>query len=270
MNNRTVNQCFQKAAKSKSLTEQWRSQTEKSGMRHTIYALNGDHYKGQWLNNKKHGYGTQTWKKRGAMYEGWWKCGRPHGCGIYSVLDPETNDYSKQYDGSWKEGKKHGHGRHFYTDSDVYEGEWSHGERSGVGQMWHSNGDYYEGEWFNDVTHGHGILRHQNGNWYDGDWKDGKKCGSGRFFYKDTNQLYEGSWLNGSPRHGSISDVEGNEEPTPGKFEFPGDLPDPARHGSQRHTDVTQNSPPISHTDDIQNSEGEAPVDCSEMDEALV
>uniref|UniRef100_A0A0E9TYT2 MORN repeat-containing protein 3 n=1 Tax=Anguilla anguilla TaxID=7936 RepID=A0A0E9TYT2_ANGAN len=40
---------------------------QKNGMRHTIYLTNGDKYTGGWLNDKKHGKGTEVYKKTGAI-----------------------------------------------------------------------------------------------------------------------------------------------------------------------------------------------------------
>lgn len=37
------------------LWNEWDRKAQKNGLRHTIYAVNGDHYTGEWLDNLKHG-----------------------------------------------------------------------------------------------------------------------------------------------------------------------------------------------------------------------
>jgi len=41
-----------------------------------------------------------------------------------------------------------------------------------------------------------------NGNRYEGYWMADKKEGPGRFFYKNTNKVYEGEWQNDTPKCG--------------------------------------------------------------------
>lgn len=53
------------------------------------------------------GKGTQIWRKSGAIYDGEWKYGKYDGYGTYSVLLPDTKEYTKNYCGEWKNGKKH-------------------------------------------------------------------------------------------------------------------------------------------------------------------
>ncbi|XP_061661515.1 uncharacterized protein LOC133492810 isoform X3 [Syngnathoides biaculeatus] len=66
------------------------NKAKKSGLRGTVFAVNGDNYTGEWLDNKKHGWGTQEWKSTGAIYNGEWKFGKHDGYGIFSILRPET------------------------------------------------------------------------------------------------------------------------------------------------------------------------------------
>lgn len=37
------------------LWHEWDEKAQKCGLRHTIYAVNGDQYTGEWLDNLKHG-----------------------------------------------------------------------------------------------------------------------------------------------------------------------------------------------------------------------
>ncbi|XP_061820753.1 MORN repeat-containing protein 3-like [Nerophis lumbriciformis] len=193
---------------------------KKSGLRGTVFAVNGDNYTGQWLDNKKHGWGTQEWKMSGALYNGEWKFGKHEGHGIYSALQPDTKTYAMQYCGEWKNGMKHGHGSFFYANA-VYEGEWSEDNRSGWGRMCYKNGDVYEGEWLRDNEHGTGVLQFASGNWYEGSWKNGKKSGHGKFYYADKGLIYEGLWVEGDAKCGTLSDFGREEAPYPTKYPIP-------------------------------------------------
>nr|XP_033503598.1 MORN repeat-containing protein 3 [Epinephelus lanceolatus] len=194
--------------------------SQKCGPRCTVFSVNGNEYTGEWLDNKKHGEGIQVWKKSGAIYDGEWKFGKCDGHGTYGVLLPESKEYVKKYRGEWKNGKKHGYGTYFYSSA-VYEGEWSEDHRSGWGRMYYENGDIYQGEWMKDKNHGHGCILFTNGNWYEGSWRDGKKNGNGKFYYSDKGQLYEGFWVDGVAKCGTLSDFGRNEAPTPTKYLIP-------------------------------------------------
>ncbi|KAM6902107.1 MORN repeat-containing protein 3 [Xenentodon cancila] len=195
--------------------------SQKCGLRHTVFSVSGNEYTGEWLDNKKHGKGTQVWRKTGVIYAGEWKFGKRDGYGTFSVLLPESKEFSRKYSGEWKNGKKHGYGTYFYNNSAVYEGDWSEDQRSGWGRMHYLNGDLYEGEWINDKNNGRGLMIFSNGNWYDGTWRDGKKNGDGKLFYPKKGLVYEGFWVDGIARCGTLSDFGRNEASAPAKYSFP-------------------------------------------------
>lgn len=195
--------------------------SQKCGLRHTVFSASGNEYTGEWQNNKKHGKGNQVWKKSGAIYNGEWKFGKRDGYGTYSILLPESKKYVKKYCGEWTDGKKHGYGTYFYKNSSVYEGEWSEDQRSGWGRIYYANGDIYEGKWLKDKNHGEGIFIFSNGNRYEGSWREGKKDGRGKFYYCDKGQLYEGLWVDGVPKCGTLSDFGRDGAPMPAKYQIP-------------------------------------------------
>lgn len=63
------------------------------------WVFEGVSYEGQFLNDKKHGYGKYSWKDA-RYHEGWWHEGLQHGLGIYKSINEE-----KLY-GRWENGKK--------------------------------------------------------------------------------------------------------------------------------------------------------------------
>ncbi|KAL2099962.1 hypothetical protein ACEWY4_004356 [Coilia grayii] len=203
------------------LVKVWEQKAQKCGLLHSVYAVNGDKYTGEWLDNKKHGKGTQVWKKSGVIYDGDWKHGKRDGYGTLSQLDSATNDYIRLYCGGWKNDKKDGFGTHFYSQTSWYEGEWRGGKRSGWGRMYYSNEDVYEGEWLEDKHHGQGMLRFADDNRYEGCWKQGKKHGPGKFFYLNKGQLYEGFWKDGVAKYGTVSDFGRKEASTPTTYPLP-------------------------------------------------
>ncbi|XP_017549060.1 MORN repeat-containing protein 3 isoform X3 [Pygocentrus nattereri] len=144
--------------KAESLAKLSDKKAQKSGVHCTVYSVNGDQYTGDWLDNKKHGKGTQVWKRAEVMYDGDWKFGKRDGFGTLSRCLPLSSDYVRVYSGEWRNDKKEGFGTQFYSASSWYEGQWVGHQRSGSGRMYYPNGDIYEGEWLKDKPHGQGIL----------------------------------------------------------------------------------------------------------------
>lgn len=50
-----------------------------------------------------------------------------------------------------------------------------------------------------------------NGNWYEGGWREGRKSGRGKLYYPDKGQLYEGFWVDGDAKCGTLSDFGRDE-----------------------------------------------------------
>uniref|UniRef100_A0AAY4ATE9 MORN repeat-containing protein 3 n=1 Tax=Denticeps clupeoides TaxID=299321 RepID=A0AAY4ATE9_9TELE len=203
------------------LAKIWNEKAQKCGLRHTVYSVNGDQYTGVWLDNKKHGTGTQVWKRAGLLYDGDWRRGERDGRGTLSRWHTDEKEYKKVYHGGWKNNKMDGFGTYFYTRSSYYEGGWKEGRRSGWGRMQYESGDVYQGQWLQDQENGQGMLCLANKNRYEGGWKDGKRDGHGKFFFLDRGQLYEGFWVDGVAKCGTVSDFGRDEAPQPGTYPIP-------------------------------------------------
>jgi hypothetical protein len=67
---------------------------------------NGNFYKGQFVNDLKHGFGT-LWMFNGEKYRGYFRFGKMHGGGLYKWPD------GSMYEGSWFEGKRMINGTHY-------------------------------------------------------------------------------------------------------------------------------------------------------------
>ncbi|XP_029371077.1 MORN repeat-containing protein 3 isoform X2 [Echeneis naucrates] len=158
------------------------------------------------LDNKSQKCGLRhtVFSVHGDEYNGEWRDNKKHGKGLQLWKKSGAT-----YNGKWKNGKRDGYG------------EWSEGLRSGWGRMYYESGDTYEGEWMKDKNHGQGIIRFANGDWYEGNWQDGKRSGNGKYYYSDKGQLYEGFWVNGVAKCGTLSDFGREEAPSPTMYPIP-------------------------------------------------
>jgi hypothetical protein len=169
--------------------------------KHTV----GTVYKGEWQNNKKHGYGIQVWAN-GNKYEGDWSRGFREGHGVFWVK--KNKKLQKQYAGNWKRGLKDGLGVFFYGNGDRYEGNWGNGVRQGRGTLFFANGDVYVGDWNEDKQSGFGTLTRANQDVYEGEWLTGKREGAGIYYYKEKEKIYDGEWVNDIPKCGVYTAAE--------------------------------------------------------------
>lgn len=159
----------------------------------------GNVYRGEWQNNKKHGFGNQVWSK-GDKYEGDWLNGKRDGHGVFWVK--KGKKMIKQYAGRWKNDKKWGLGVFFYEDRSRYEGNWVDGMRQGRGTLFMANGNVYVGDWNQDKQSGFGTLTTKDEDVYEGEWLNGKREGAGVYYYKSKNKIYDGEWVNDIPKCG--------------------------------------------------------------------
>jgi len=167
----------------------------------------GERYVGNWLHNKKDGFGIQVWAQ-GHKYEGDWVANLKHGRGTFWVM--EEGKLRKQYTGDWVDDQRHGHGVFTYRNGDRYEGEWKKHSKHGMGKMFYgkqSPEGSYNGSWSDDERSGLGILFMANGDWYEGHWLHDKKQGPGRYFYLSTGKVYEGEWVDDVPKCGQLQDA---------------------------------------------------------------
>jgi hypothetical protein len=105
----------------------------------------GEYYKGEAVNNKRHGYGKQHWAD------------------------------GRHYEGNWARNKQEGYGKMVWTDGANYTGEFKADQIHGHGLYIWADGANYNGEWSNGVKHGEGIYIYSNGRTRKGMWKNGKE-----------------------------------------------------------------------------------------------
>lgn len=125
----------------------------------------GATYLGQWYDNKRHGYGKQTWPD-GSIYQGQWQ----ENCAV-------------------------GRGRFVHHDGDIYIGQWVQSMASGNGTFYHRGGStIYKGQWSSDLQDGYGVESWSEGATFEGSFRNGQKEGWGCYHWVD-GSVYEGTWL---------------------------------------------------------------------------
>ena len=83
-------------------------------------------YEGEFINNKKEGLGTITWKD-GCKYQGEFKNNQMHG---YGIIEFSGNNF---YQGEIKNGKMEGFGEFLWNDKRKYIGNYKNDKRNGFG-----------------------------------------------------------------------------------------------------------------------------------------
>lgn len=162
----------------------------------------GDSYAGEWLHNKKHGFGTST-TTSGRKYQGDFKDGKRHGMGTLWMT--QQGELKKEYTGQWQYNKRHGLGIHYDDDGNKYEGHWAVGKKAGRGKLFFANGDQYEGDFADGQRSGIGVLTLVNGDRFEGHWEQDKKEGPGRFFFASTRKVLQAEWADDVARAGVFS-----------------------------------------------------------------
>ena len=126
-------------------------------------------YKGDFLNNLKHGKGKIKYKY-GDYYEGDFKRGVITGKGYYVWKNKDT------YLGDFVGGKMHGIGLYKWPDGSEYEGEYINNIKEGNGVFKWKDGRVYKGQFQNGKAHGKGILT-VNGVSFDAIFENGQYLG---------------------------------------------------------------------------------------------
>mmetsp|Transcript_44264 Transcript_44264/g.50963 ORF Transcript_44264/g.50963 Transcript_44264/m.50963 type:complete len:532 (+) Transcript_44264:716-2311(+) len=214
---------------------------------------NRTNYKGEYKNDKKHGFGWHNYPN-GDIYEGNFAHNKREGKGKL------THRNGCSYDGHWENDRKTGSALETYPNGGTYEGEFRLGTKSGQGTLTKPDGYIYEGGWSEGMTHGIGkeifaelspkknpatgkervfkgnfeygkrsglgIVTYLDGSYYSGHWKGGFK--EGRALAYDSNR---NTWHLGEYRQNKIWKMEKNGSGKPD-----GDL-DPRKDVEDLHLD---------------------------------
>ncbi|MAQ98254.1 MAG: hypothetical protein CMD50_03060 [Gammaproteobacteria bacterium] len=121
----------------------------------------GDKYIGEWKNDKKHGYGTYTYKN-GNKYEGEFFDDIVSGQGTAFFSD------GGKYVGGFKDNLFHGNGTETFPNGDKFEGNYKDGKEHGLGVYTWADGEsetgyYINGEWIPDICKDMGLSVNSSG-----------------------------------------------------------------------------------------------------------
>ena len=220
-----------------------------------FYAGTGSIYEGEWLDDMRNGYGTfsvpmgkptitgsssgvNVSEKSNKKTTSSQRSASPVSSKSGHSHKSEESHLRKVYAGEWKNDKREGFGTYYYDDGGCYEGSWENDKKEGWGKMRYADGTIYEGEWHREMRHGQGILLLSwlfiicisytnvscllaNGDRYEGMWLDDFKEGPGKFIYRLKRQAYEGEWVKGLPKCGTIVDLPPLHGTMPRKYPIP-------------------------------------------------
>lgn len=113
---------------------------------HGVYTCATEQYEGEWLDDKPHGRGHQSWSD-GRYYEGQFHHGKFSGLGKMVWQNPGG---LMVYEGEYADDQKHGVGEFRWPDGRVYNGEWRRGRRHGRGAYTTVQGEQRIGYWSDD------------------------------------------------------------------------------------------------------------------------
>lgn len=139
---------------------------------------NGDTYEGYFKDGLRHGHGVlksgRFIQSHSSIYVGQWVNDRKHG---YGIMDDIEN--GKKFMGMWHEDVQHGKAILITLDGIYFEGNFVRGQMGGFGLIFDNN-SWYEGEVGPEGTfNGKGLLTLTSGDTIDGhftgSWSDGIK-----------------------------------------------------------------------------------------------
>ncbi|CAK0846949.1 unnamed protein product [Prorocentrum cordatum] len=177
-------------------------------MRQAKVCDNGCVYQGEWVENMRHGAGTEH--GNGYIYEGQWEANVYHGHGVLEMPNGivydgqffngkrhgvgfETEPSGIRFEGDYARGVKSGQGKFFMADGSTYTGQVCENKMHGTGIYQWNAGHSYEGQWEKDEMHGQGVYVFANGKKYDGQYAHNLQDGFGLFTWPD-GRRYEGQF----------------------------------------------------------------------------
>ena len=185
-------------------------------------------FKGQYLNGKRHGKGTEYNSKGNKLFEGSYINGKKCGKGKeYSNIGNKLI-----FEGEYKNNERDGAGKEYFNGKVIFDGKYLDGKiwngkgfsndgkvdfviKNGKGHIKEYNENrklIFEGEILNGLREGKGKEYFLNGKlYYEGDYKKGIKCGKGIQYNDFGWKVYEGDFSdderNGIGKEYTINDV---------------------------------------------------------------
>ena len=147
----------------------------------TFLYQNGDIYKGEFLNEKMHGFGIRYYNDTKIFLEN-----KIDYSLFKSFVDKHKNIYNNDiFSGSLIPGGA----------GDIYIGTFHENLRTGYGAYYFAEGPKQIGNYKNDKRHGIGVYFYNNKNRYVGEFKNGEFTGEAVKFSNMGNTIESGEWL---------------------------------------------------------------------------
>lgn len=159
-------------------------------------------YEGEYLDGKRHGFGTYYYKDGNLCYAGTWKDDRRDGLGV-SFRD---SDHALHVSG-WKDGHPEGLVTLFDSDGNLrYSGRMENGKKEGAGVAVNGkDGTVFVGQWAGGEATGLGSAFDREGRLlYYGGWQDGKRHGRGTEFDINGGVVFDGEFRDGKYYNGVL------------------------------------------------------------------
>lgn len=159
-------------------------------------------YEGEYLDSKRHGFGTYYYKDGNLCYAGGWKEDRRDGLGV-SFRD---SDHALHV-ATWQDGKPQGLVTLFDKDGNLrYSGRMEDGKKEGAGVMIDGkDGTVFVGQFSGGEATGLGSAFDQDGRLlYYGGWKDGRRHGQGTEFDRNGVVIFDGEFRDGKYYNGVL------------------------------------------------------------------
>lgn len=141
----------------------------------TLETNEGTRYDGEFVNGKKEGQGKLSILEKSydgslvlVVYEGGWKNDKRDGYGTQTYANGD------RYEGDWQGNKQDGFGTIIYSNGDRYRGNWREDLREGEGMMEYGNNNgRYNGAWSDNTYNGFGRRTNPDGTIDVGTWVNG-------------------------------------------------------------------------------------------------
>ena len=147
-------------------------------------------YQGEFINNKKEGYGNILWKD-GNQYQGQFKNNQLNGYGIIEYPG------QKYYQGEIKNGRMEGFGEFFWKNEKKYIGNYKNDKRNGFGVFIIKSNNIPNSTEEDEIANNYNLEQNKISA-YIGFWKNGNMDGFGIKVYG--HDVKYGIWENGNKK----------------------------------------------------------------------
>lgn len=133
--------------------------------------MNGDYYKGEYVDDMRHGIGEYYQALTQKLYIGGFRMDIEDGNAVITKVDSDKAGGRKRYEGEVRNGRRQGNGKLFLTQPDgqtaSFEGTWVNDLLNGPGTQISANGRSFSGDFVDGYLEGYGRCKAEDGKTYD-------------------------------------------------------------------------------------------------------